>query len=277
MFEQTLRRFKNDMRVTIETRGLKGETVRQIVLSGKSRSYSVDQILSEGEKRAVGVADFLTEVTLDQNSNAVILDDPVTSLDSNWKDALARCLVEEAKIRQVIVFTHDLSFLYRMKAHADELGAEVTNHWIREEDGTPGFTYMNDSPVCEKDFKSARIARDLYAKAGGLPPGDQQSVLQQGFGALRTSYEALIIFELFNEVVGRFEERISFGRLNQVCIDRAIVEKIIRRMEILSRYIDAHLHSDEFAAAKPTSANLLEEISPFEDIRKAQQEIKKKS
>jgi hypothetical protein len=184
--------------------------------------------------------------------------------------------VEQAKTRQVIVFTHDLSFLYRIRVHAEELAVHVTSHWIREEDGNPGFTYMNDSPVCEKDFKSARIAREMYSKAKDMSPANQQSVLQQGFGAVRTSYEALIIFELFNEVVGRFEERISFGRLKDVRVNQELVTRIIKRMEILSQYIDAHLHSDTFTSAKPTSDNLLEEILAFEDIRKKQQELRKK-
>ena len=42
---------------------------------------SPDKILSEGEKRAVALADFLTEVALDTTSRSIILDDPVTSFD----------------------------------------------------------------------------------------------------------------------------------------------------------------------------------------------------
>ncbi len=33
LFEQTLRRFRDNLRVTIETHGFKGETIRHIVLS----------------------------------------------------------------------------------------------------------------------------------------------------------------------------------------------------------------------------------------------------
>jgi wobble nucleotide-excising tRNase len=223
----------------------------------------------------VAIADFLTEVSLDQDSNGVILDDPVTSLDEKWKGTLARYLVEQAKARQVIVFTHDLSFLSHIKAESEELSIGVVTHWIQREDGQPGFVYLNNSPVCEKDYKSANIANELYSKAKNMAPAEQQTVLQQGFGALRTSYEALIIFGLFNGVVGRFEETISFGRLKEVCIDKELVEKIIQRMEVLSRYIDAHLHSDAFAGVKPSRDTLREEIDAFEAIRKQLQELKK--
>jgi hypothetical protein len=277
LFEATIKRFKEGMKVTIETRGFKGETVRQLVLNPEvfREGFSVDQILSDGEKRAVAMADFLTEVALDQYSNGIIFDDPVTSLDDNWKNTFARCLVEQAKIHQVIIFTHDLSFLYRINEHAEELSVDRLTHWIRDEEGHPGFVYLNNSPVCEKDYKSAQKANEYYSLAKDSPPVQQQALLQQGFGALRTSYEALIIFELFNEVVTRFGERISFGRLNEVRIEPNVIAEIINRMECLSGYIDAHLHSDAYGSIKPTPVTLFEEIKAFESIRQRQRQLKK--
>jgi recombinational DNA repair ATPase RecF len=279
LFEETLRRFRKDIKVTIETKGFKGETVRHVVLNPKSfrAGFSVDQILSEGEKRAVAMADFLTEAALDQQNSGVILDDPVTSLDDEWKKTLAGCLAELAKSRQVVVFTHDLSFLYRVRERAEELSVDVVTHWIREENGQPGFVYLDNSPACEKDFKSTTKAREYYSKAKEAPPAEQQVFLQQGFGALRTSYEALIIFDVFCDVVGRFEERLSFGRLKDVRVDPRLAEEIIHRMEALSEHIDAHLHSDKFGSVKPSPATLLDEINTFESIRRAQKDLRKTS
>jgi len=267
----------SDIKVTIETRGFKGETVRQLVLNPKvfRPGFSIDQILSEGEKRAVAVADFLTEAALDQRNNGIILDDPVTSLDDKWKNILAACLAEVAKTRQVVVLTHDLAFLYRIKERAEELHVDIATHWVREENGRPGFVYLDNSPLCEKDYKSAKIASDYYVKAKDARPAEQQALLQQGFAALRTSYEALIIFEICNDVVARFEERFSFGRLKEVRVDPKLVQEIIRRMEALSRYIEGHSHSDAFASAKPSPATLFEEIRAFESIRAAPKELKK--
>ncbi len=99
--------------------------------------------------------------------------------------------------------------------------------------------------------------------------------MQRGFGALRTSYEALIIFDMFNEVVARFDERISFGRLRDVRIDPKLVDEIINRMEVLSQYIDAHLHSDTYGSVKPTPSTLLDEIKAFESVRQRQRQLKK--
>src|ERR1039457_1852448 len=81
IFKSTLRKLKRNLQLTIETHGHKGETVRQIMLSPDSfaQKVAVDRILSDGEKRSVAFADFLTEVSLDTSSKAIVLDDPVSS------------------------------------------------------------------------------------------------------------------------------------------------------------------------------------------------------
>jgi predicted glycoside hydrolase/deacetylase ChbG (UPF0249 family) len=53
------------------------------------------------------------------------------------------------------------------------------------------------------------------------------------------------------------------------------LDEIIRRMETLSEYIDAHLHSDKFGSAKPSPTTLFDEINTFESIRRAQRDLKK--
>lgn len=277
IFKATLKTLKRDLKLTIETRGQKGETVRQIVLSPEAfvQKIAVDRVLSDGEKRAVALADFLTEVTLDTSSNAIVLDDPVSSLDSDSKPAVADLLAEESAERQVIVFTHDLAFLHALKVAAKKASVGVVSHWILNENGQPGYVYLHNSPICEGDYKSAKIARDRYAQAKAEPPAERERTLQQGFGALRTSYEAFVIYDLFNEVVKRFEERVSFDRLKEVILDREIVEEVAEKLGALSRHIDAHLHSDVFAADKPTPETLLEEIEAFEKLRTRQRENRK--
>jgi len=277
LFQATLTRFNGNMRVTVETRGQKGGRVRQIALSPAAfpAGYSVDRVLSDGEKAAVAIADFLTEADVDESSGGIILDDPITSLDNEWKDVLADCLAERSKNRQVVIFTHDLAFAYHIVRQAKKHDADVATHWIREEGGQPGFVYADNSPVCESDYKAASSAREWYTKAKDLPPEAQQACLQQGFGALRTSYEALIIFHLFNGVVARFEERIRFDKLKDVRVRREDTEEIIERMSTLSRHIDAHLHSDQFVSAKPTPQLLWNEIQAFERIKARLKEIKK--
>jgi hypothetical protein len=98
----------------------------------------------------------------------------------------------------------------------------------------------------------------LLRKGEGRTASRAGTRLQQGFGALRTTYEAFIIYDLFNEVVKRFEERVSFDRLKEVSLDREVVEQVVENLGTLSRYIDAHLHSDIFAEEK---------LSAFDRVR----------
>jgi len=72
----------------------------------------VASVLSEGEHRCVALAAFLAELSTAHNRSGVIFDDPVSSLDHNYRELVAARLVKEAASgRQVIVFTHDIPFL----------------------------------------------------------------------------------------------------------------------------------------------------------------------
>lgn len=281
LFEQMLEDLGRSLKVKVTTRGRKGEVYKQIVVEGDPstpRDITVpDKVLSEGEKRAVALADFLTEVTLDTTSSGIILDDPVTSLDLEWRGLIASILAKEAKRRQVIVFTHDLPFLYLLKKQGQQEDVEIKNHWIKrgDNDDKPGYVFLNNSPALEREYRKATRARDIYAKAQGAAAAEQEILLRDGFGALRTSYEAFIIFELFSEVVMRFDERISFGRLKDIVWDRSIADEVIAKCELLSKYIEGHLHSDAMGAIKPTPDMLMDEIEAFEALKKRLKTLKK--
>lgn len=280
LFEQNLKSLGRPLKVKVQTKGKKGDTLKQILLVADESAKSIakpEKVLSEGEKRAVALADFLTEVVLDTSSSGIVLDDPVTSLDLDWREAIAKVLVEQATHHQVIVFTHDLPFLYYLIEFADNHVIDTQTHWVKrgDIDDSPGYTYVNNSPALEKNYKKTTIAREWYEKSKKAPAAEQEKFLKEGFGALRTSYEAFIIFEMFNEVVMRFSERISFGRLEGIVWDEKIAQSIIKKCETLSRYIEGHLHSDMFAAVKPTPDLLLQEITDFDTMLKEYRSLKK--
>lgn len=103
----------NYIRVEVERRGQKGRLLfcsKATELHGGKAKLS--EILSEGEQRALALAGFLTEIN--NNDHAIIFDDPVSSFDWQRKGKIAERLVEEAKKRQVIIFTHDFSFALQL-------------------------------------------------------------------------------------------------------------------------------------------------------------------
>jgi len=276
IFEKTLKKLGRPLNVTIKTRGKKGTTIRTVVVTADdsiSKRVPPDKVLSEGEKRAVALADFLTEVTIDQSSRGIILDDPVTSLDLSWRKEIAEILVEEASSQQVIVFTHDLPFLYFLKSFAEKASVQTRTHWIQRRDDRPGYVFLDNSPALEREYRKATYAEQAYSEAKSAQPKEQERLLREGFGALRTSYEAFIIFELFNEVVMRFDERISVGRLKQIIWDPTIVQEVIDATERLSRYIEGHLHTDGITDISPKL--LRQEIDDFYELKKRYKELKR--
>ena len=75
-----------------------------------SDRYSISQILSEGEQKAIALADFLAESRLRTSSSPIVFDDPVNSLDYKRIGYVAERLAELSEDRQTIVFTHNIWF-----------------------------------------------------------------------------------------------------------------------------------------------------------------------
>ncbi len=280
-FQNILVDLGRPIRVRAITTPRKGETFRQLILETVSESLppgaNPDTVLSEGEKRAVALADFLSEVTLDTGSAGIVLDDPVTSLDLEWSSIIASLLVEEAKKRQVIVFTHNLPFVHYLKNFSQDKKVDTAFQWVKrgDHDDRPGYVFANNSPALESTYNTAQIAEGYYNNAKDKPPAEQERLLKQGFGALRTTYEWFIIYKLLGGVVVRFDERISPGRLKDIIWDRELFRKVMEKHETLSRYIEGHLHSNAYTPVKPTPALLLQEIIEFNEIRNQHKSLSK--
>jgi ABC-type dipeptide/oligopeptide/nickel transport system ATPase subunit len=274
-FEETLAEFGRPLQVTVETTSRKGETLKRLVLANlpESDAHKVtpDRVLSDGEKQAVALADFLTEASLDEDCMGILLDDPVGFLDNDWQEAVAARLATEAQSRQVVVLTNNLPFLYKLQNSSQKRGVDTATHWIKrgDHDDRPGYVYLDSGPVCEEHYKTSRIPRERYKEAVGCgDPAEQQRMLLAGFDALRTCYEALAVFGLLGGVVRRFEEQISMTQLKTLVWSAEIAETVTDKHALLSRFIGSHLHSDMFAAEKPTPERLRREIEEFDALKK---------
>jgi energy-coupling factor transporter ATP-binding protein EcfA2 len=91
------------------TRTSQGNTYQRCGLNGINDS--INSILSEGEQKIIALSNFLAECTIDNRLNTIIFDDPVTSLDMDNRDKISDKIVQLSQNRQIVVFTHDLSFL----------------------------------------------------------------------------------------------------------------------------------------------------------------------
>ena len=101
----------------IEIKGLLGKnrgiSVAKLIDAGVpylvvklSAPYDVENILSEGEIKAVALALLISDLELKGKKNPVVLDDPVNSLDNNIIRKFADRLIDLPN--QVILFTHNI-------------------------------------------------------------------------------------------------------------------------------------------------------------------------
>jgi energy-coupling factor transporter ATP-binding protein EcfA2 len=98
------------LRTSLKARTERGRQKLKLVLD-LPNSTKPEEILSEGEQRVIAIGSFFAELSVAQHRGAAVFDDPVSSLDHHRRQRVARRNVDEAKSRQVVVFTHDTVFL----------------------------------------------------------------------------------------------------------------------------------------------------------------------
>ena len=103
----------------------------------------VGAVLSEGEHRCIALCAFLAELVTTDGNAGIVFDDPVSSLDHSYREAVARRLAELARERQVVVFTHDIVFLFQLDEWCREIEAQVGYRSITRGDEFAG--------ICEAD------------------------------------------------------------------------------------------------------------------------------
>jgi energy-coupling factor transporter ATP-binding protein EcfA2 len=255
-----------------KARGSSGKTLRGLKAKG---GYKPDDIFSEGEQRALSLADFLTEVNLNPTSAAIVLDDPVTSMDHQRKIAIAERLVEEASTRQVIIFTHDLVFLTLLTDHAETVNHDVLGHWVECQDGVPGHVNNDETPANTKIYRKTTKAKEFLERAKKASGREKVDLVRSGAGALRRTIEEVVVFHLFKDTVRRWNEQIRLGAVNKISWSDEVADEIVALQDGTSRLLEGHSNSDEFAGGMP-DVNGLEKLIARVDAVIAKAKIMRK-
>ena len=149
-------------RVTIaRTRAERGTLLHQPKLVGARQQVRLPKVFSEGEQNALGLAAFFTEAALNSSNSAIILDDPVTSLDHIRRELVADRLATFAETRQVIIFTHDVAFVADLKRKASEKGVSIAERSI-----TRSRTHEHKPGACTRSHPWK--AKDVPARINEL-------------------------------------------------------------------------------------------------------------
>jgi energy-coupling factor transporter ATP-binding protein EcfA2 len=167
--------------------------------------------LSEGEFRIVSLAAFLADVEARQDKGPYVFDDPISSLDQVFEEAAVSKLVELAKTRQVIVFTHRLSLMAQLEEVAKKEGRDIRILALRSEQwgtGEPGETPIHAKKP--EGALNALLQRIPKARAAAQRSNDEYEILAKGICSdFRIIMERLIENDLLADVVQRFRRGVQ--------------------------------------------------------------------
>lgn len=245
----------------------------------------VAQVLSEGEQRVTAIAGFFADLTESGDNSTLVFDDPVSSLDQEYRVKVARRLLDEAETRQVLVFTHDFSFVQYMyeeqKIKNLERAAAGTGslpmisylHIARAQEGAGLATTAEQWRHVGIKDRIGRLNERAQHAAVLYSTGDilgYESRARDIVGSLRDTWEAFVELEFLNNVVTRHDRAVQTSRLKKLTdITEADVAAIDLGMTVDSRLMTGHAAPIGDASAMMTPLELEGEIKRFVDFRKA--------
>ncbi len=221
-----------------------GQIYFQFQISNSKVKYgSMTKVLSEGEFKVLSLAAFLSEINLSDKVAGVIFDDPVTSLDHRFRERIAKRIAEEAKVRQVAVFTHEISFLFSLRKASNKVGNSLNVITTRRWNGVPGNVTTEEPWVVQKCSKRAN---DLFEAAQklkkSLPPTDEDYNKMSGdiYGRLRETWERLVEEVLLAKVIERFSQEVKTQSLHSAYVSDEDYKAVHDNMSKCSKFMIGH-------------------------------------
>ncbi|MBS1269211.1 MAG: hypothetical protein MAG794_00157 [Gammaproteobacteria bacterium] len=212
-------RFKHVEVELDEAGGDLGNLYHRLILK-RAPGVELPKVVSEGEARCLSIAAFFAELSTADDPSAILFDDPVSSLDYKWRENVARRLVEEAKTRQVIVFTHDIVFLLHLHQFTEEQGVNRIDQHVRQ--------LAIGAGVCAEELPW--VAMSVKRRIGYLKNGWQAAdkLFREGhqdayekeasrlYGLLREAWERGLEEVLLGSVVERYRPSVQTQHIGTI-------------------------------------------------------------
>ena len=251
--EQLVNTFKEELSklnlhtIQIELKQVKNEKgisyFKVLIHHPKGQMINVGRIASDGEHRTIALAGFLTELSTAEHKSAIVLDDPVSSLDHSRRTSIALRLVREAKNRQVVIFTHDLVFLFLLERYCKDLGIPINTCRLEDEDRGKGVVYSGKRgrpwiAMAVNDRISFLKERLVEAQKKKKQSEDEYGFEARNiYGLLRDTWERAVEEVLLYGVIQRFQEGVETKRLRCLTdINQTDYETVYTNMEKCSRF-----------------------------------------
>jgi ABC-type lipoprotein export system ATPase subunit len=269
------------IKTKLKERNEKGKIFHQLLLEIPT-NRKIDEILSEGEQRAIALGAFLAELSLADHSCGIVFDDPVSSLDHWRRHYVAHRLAEEAKIRQVIIFTHDTSFLGQLRDEIDKNNI-VNKICFLEWKGQYAGNVCDGLPWGHSSYKERidaleKMHRDLVKLPWQqYPSEDDAAEMLKAYDRMRAAIERVIQDVVFNGVVRRYRDWINIGGLKGVVgFDNSECDEINRLYQRCNDLVDAHDPSSAKNVPVPNVVELCKDITDLKAVIKAIQDRRSK-
>jgi hypothetical protein len=255
----------------LKERNVKGRILHQLVLDVPT-SIKVEDILSEGEQRAIAVGSFLAELALAEHSAAIVFDDPVSSLDHKRRGNVAIRLASESLQRQVIVFTHDIVFLHQLQTECSARGVSPGLRFL-ERIGQHAGAIQEGLPWDHKSYKERIDCLEKAQKAfEKLPwPADPHEELArqmiQQYSFLRSTIERVVQDFVLNSTVRRFEDYIRVDNLELVAgLEAAEVAEVRRLYKRCHGIVESHDPASARDGLPPTAEEFGRDIEALKAV-----------
>lgn len=252
--------------------GSTGETLHKLELGSAQKliNTNLSDILSEGEQRVIAIAGFLAELNVAGHQSTIVFDDPVCSLDHIWREKVARRLVEYAKSKQVVVFTHDIVFANDLMTYCEKENVNRTDQFVSARGSQPGFV---DS---ELPWKAGRYKEriDRLEKACCRvkelhnigKDEDYELCVRKIYSMLRASWERVLEDVAFCDTVLRHRDYIKVTNLCKVsALELADCADFLSAHNKCSGIIEGHDPSRGRDAPVPKPSEIEQDIKFLKD------------
>jgi energy-coupling factor transporter ATP-binding protein EcfA2 len=251
------------------SQGQKGRALHGLSLGVRTGvKVATDEVLSEGEHRCTALAAFLAEISLQDSDSTVVFDDPVSSLDHARRGYVARRIVEISQARPVVVFTHDLAFLWMLHDTAEDAGASLTPRYLRRDAHGPGLI-SEQWPWDGLTVKSrVGVLKNELVRLKKLATNDRPAYEREVrlfYGMLRDTWERSVEEILLNSAVKRFKPEVETLRLRN--LHRITAEQMATftaGMSKSSKWIQGHDHATLLALPLPEYDEVSADLATFE-------------
>ncbi len=244
----------------VKTRPRHGVIRHQLKLEDSVTDTSLVDVLSEGEQRIISLAAFLADVTGREEFTPFVFDDPISSLDQDFEEKTIDRLIKLSNDRQVLVFTHRLTFLGIISDKATSV-AQVN---IRQEPWGSGEVgeipiYGKKPDTALKHLKNSRLvtAKNLYDEHGSEVYYPLAKAICSDF---RILLERIVEYYFLADVVQRHRRAINtMGKIgNLVKITQSDCDVIDNFMSKYSVY--EHSQSPQMPTIMPEPDELEKDI-----------------